>query len=203
MSTRLNQLLRKPIDKRNREAMRQQELSVLSSNCNGACICHDLGMAFNSPFVNLWMTTSDFIEFLQRPKEYIELPLQFLQQGEVSYPVAKLGGLVIWFEHYSSEEEAAAAWNRRRSRIDWDKLFIMMTDRDGCTYENLRAFDSLPYEHKVVFTHRPYPEFRSAFYIPGFEMEPSVGVCSEFKNGHTGQKWYDAFDYVAWFNGGG
>lgn len=78
----------------------------------------------------------------------------------------------------------------------------MMTDRDGCTYEDLQSFDALPYEHKVVFTHIPYPEIRSAFHISSFEKDACVGVCSEFVNGRTGRKWYDVFDYVKWFNGG-
>ena len=202
MSTRLNQLLRKPIDSKNRKALQPRERSIFASNCNGACICHDLGMEFSSPFVNLWMTSADFIAFLRSPREYLALPLVFVKQDQVSYPVAKLGELTLWFEHYSSNEEAAETWERRCERIHWDSLYIMMTDRDGCTYQNLQEFDALPYEHKVVFTHCPYPEIQSAFYIPGFETEDCVGVCSEFKNGHTGQKWYDAFDYVAWLNGG-
>lgn len=200
MSTHLNNLLRMPINKRNRKALEKGDFSVFASNCNGACICHDIGTSFNSPFVNLWMKPSDFIEFLKAPREYLRLPLVFQQEKSVPYPVAKLGSFMVWFEHYASNEEAESAWNRRCKRIQWDKLFIMMTDRDGCTYENLQAFDELPYEHKVVFTHCPYPEFPSAFYIPGFEDAPCVGVCSEFVNGHTGKKWYDAFDYVKWFN---
>lgn len=201
MSTRLNQLLRKPIDMKNRKAVHPNKVSVFASNCNGACICHDLSLEFNSPFVNLWMTPSDFIKFLQTPKEYLTMPLEFMERGDVKYPVAKLGELTIWFEHYSSNCEAAEAWDRRCERICWNELYIMMTDRDGCTYEDLLAFDALPYEHKIVFTHCPYPEIHSAFYIPGFEDEQCVGICSEFKNWHTGKKWYDAFDYVAWFNG--
>lgn len=202
MSTHLNNLLRVPIDKRNRKALHEHDFSVFASNCNGACICHDLGLAFNSPFVNLWMTPTDFIVFLKAPREYLSLPLVFQSEKSVPYPVAKLGNLTIWFEHYSSDEDAANAWKRRCERILWDKLFIMMTDRDGCTYEDLQSFDALPYEHKVVFTHIPYPEIRSAFHISGFEKDACVGVCSEFVNGRTGRKWYDGFDYVKWFNGG-
>lgn len=202
MSTHLNNLLRVPIDKRNRKTLHEHDFSVFASNCNGACICHDLGLAFNSPFVNLWMTPTDFIAFLKAPQEYLSLPLVFQSEKSVPYPVAKLGGLTIWFEHYSSDEDAANAWKRRCERIRWDKLFIMMTDRDGCTYEDLQSFDALPYEHKVVFTHIPYPEIRSAFHIPGFEKDVCVGVCSEFVNGRTGRKWYDGFDYVKWFNEG-
>ncbi len=202
MATRLNRLLRWPINQKNRKALRVRSVSVLASNCNGACICHDLGLPFQSPFVNLWMTPADFIEFLRRPREYLAQPLAFFTPDGAGCPAAKLGGLTIWFAHYASEEEAAAAWSRRAARIQWDALYVLMTDRDGCTYEDLRAFDALPYEHKTVFTHRPYPEIRTAVYIPGFEAAPCVGVCSEYQNGHTGRKWYDAFDYVAWLNGG-
>lgn len=200
MSTHLNNMLRMSINKRNQRALEKHDFSVFASNCNGACICHDVGIPFNSPFVNLWMKPSDFIEFLKSPREYLKLPLAFQQEKSVTYPVAKLGDLTIWFEHYASNEEAARAWDRRCKRILWDRLFILMTDRDGCTYEDLQTFDALPYEHKVVFTHRPYPELASAFCIPGFEKASCVGVCSEFVNGHTGKKWYDAFDYVKWFN---
>lgn len=202
MAAYLNNLLRIPINERNRKALHKHDFSVFASNCNGACICHDLGLAFNSPFVNLWMTPSDFITFLSAPQKYLSLPLVFQSKKRVTYPVAMIGDLKIWFEHYSSDEEAETAWNRRRKRILWDNLFIMMTDRDGCTYEDLQRFDALPYEHKVVFTHVPHPEIQSAFYISGFEQELCVGVCSEFINSHTGRKWYDAFDYVKWFNEG-
>lgn len=202
MATYLNNLLRMQINRRNQKALKKYEFSVFSSNCNGACICHDLGLAFNSPFVDLWISPHDFIALLRAPREYLGLPLVFQAEKDVPYPSAKLGDLNIWFEHYASEAEAEAAWKRRCKRILWDRLFIMMTDRDGCTFEDLRAFDALPYANKVVFTHVPYPELQSAFHISGFEQEPCVGVCSEFVNGHTGRKWYDAFDYVKWFNEG-
>ena len=202
MSTHLNLFLRGKIDRKNREALQNRKISVFASNCNGACICHDLGLQFNSPFVNLWMKPADFIAFLRKPKEYLALPLSFLQKTDKTYPVAKLGELTVYFEHYASDKEAAASWNRRCDRILWDSLYVMMTDRDGCTYQDLREFDALPYEHKVVFTHVPYEEIQSAIYIPGFESSSCVGVCSSFVNGHTGRKWYDAFDYVKWFNEG-
>ena len=45
------------------------------------------------------------------------------------------------------------------------------------------------------------PELESAYYIPGFEEEGSVGYCWKFKNRVTGRKIYDIFPYVNWFNG--
>lgn len=39
----------------------------------------------------------------------------------------------------------------------------------GVSLEDLKEFDNLPYEHKIVFTHVPQPEIKSSFYIKGFE----------------------------------
>ena len=65
--------------------------------------------------------------------------------------------------------------------------------------KTLQAFDSLPYPNKVVFTHKPYPELKSAFYIKGFENEGRSGRFIYF-SGWNGEKYYDQFDYVSWFN---
>ena len=104
--------------------------------------------------------------------------------------------------HYHSEQEAKEKWEARSQRLDFDNLFIMMTDKDsgkGAKYEDLKAFDNLPYQNKVVFTHKPYPEFKSAFYIKGFENKNEVGDLFTF-SGWNGEKYYDQFDYVSWFN---
>lgn len=200
--SRINILIRKLIDKRNRSRLKNRDFSLFASNCNGACICHDLGLQFRSPFVNLWLSSPDFVKLLESPAEYLAAPLEFVEQTEFAYPVARLKDVTVYFEHYASPEEARRQWERRCERINWNKLFVLMTDRDGCTPELLERFDALPYKHKAVFTHCPCPQIASAVYIPGFEDQDSVGVCSEFKDGHSGKKWYDAFDYVKWFNEG-
>ena len=79
-------------------------------------------------------------------------------------------------------------------------MFVLMTDRDGCTKDDLIEFDNLPYKNKIVFTHVPYDDIKSAVYIKGFEKDNEVGMCFKFKNRFTGKKYYDDFDYVSWFN---
>ena len=74
-----------------------------------------------------------------------------------------------------------------------------MTDRDGATYQDLKEFDELPFKNKIVFTHKHYPEFSSSFYIKGFDNSSQVGDLFDF-SGWNGQKYYDQFDYVNWFN---
>ena len=80
-------------------------------------------------------------------------------------------------------------------------VYILFTDRDGCTYEDLQRFEHLPFKNKAVFVNKKYPEVPSAIYIPGFEHEDSVGICMDFKNKFTSKKYYDSFDFISWFNG--
>lgn len=175
-----------------------QGMTVISANCVGAFILHDLHQPFNSPFVNLYLSPQDFLRYLQNIDFYRTQPLTFVQT-EKSYPVGKLADLEIHFMHYHSEQEANEKWQLRTSRMKLDNLFIMMTDRDGVTEKDIQLFDQLPFKNKVIFTHKPYPAFKSACYIKGFEKQNQVGHIFEF-SGWNGKKYYDQFDYVKWFN---
>ncbi len=197
-----NYFFRKLINQANRLRLKNKTFTLFSSNCNGACICHDLGLQFRSPFVNLYLNAEDYIKFLQQPKTYLDTPLTFLPDTGKAYPVAMLKDITLHFMHYATQQEAEEAWNRRKQRIDWDNLFVLMTEKDGCTEEILKAFDALPYPNKAVFTRIPMPHIQSAVYIPGFEDAGEVGNCDAFVSSYTGKKYFDYFDYVKWFNEG-
>ena len=181
----INKLQRKAINKTFQQQLTNQGMSVISANCVGAFILHDLNQSFNSPFVNLYLDPSDFVRYLQNIEFYQAQPLQFIQT-EKPYPVGLLDDLKVHFMHYHSEQEAKEKWEARSQRLDFDNLFIMMTDKDGgkgAKYEDLQAFDNLPYPNKVVFTHKPYPELKSAFYIKGFENEAKWAIYLLFPVG--------------------
>lgn len=200
---RLRLFFRNIYNKRNRRRLKNRSFSVISSNCNGGCMLHDLGMRFNSPFVNLWMKAGDFVKFLKRPDYYFGCDMTFTEEDGISYPIGVLDDIRLYFQHYKTPEEAKAKWLERASRINYDNLFVMMSERDGCTYDTLREFDALPYKNKVVFTHIPYPEIKSAYYISGWESADSIGICLNYKGKGSVKKYYDDFDYVSWFNGNG
>ena len=119
---------------------------------------------------------------------------------DINYPIGVLDDVNIYFQQYATEEEAREKWVERSKRINFQNLFIMFTDRDGCTYQDLCDFEALPYKNKVVFTHRLYPEFDSAYYIRGWEKQECVGMCANYVNKFSWKKYYDQFDYVSWFN---
>lgn len=173
--------------------------TIISSNCNGGIILHDLGLKFNTPTINLYFSTVDFLKFVSDLNGYLKNDLTETESS-YKYPAGRLGDITIYFMHYSSFAEAKTKWDERKKRIDMNNLFIMMTDRNGCTYEMIKEFDRLPYNHKVVFTHKPYPEFQSAVYMKGFENDSKVGVLSDWKPGFWKRRYIDDFDYVSFLN---
>lgn len=198
----INKIQRIFINRRLKSRLQNHGMTVISANCVGAFILHDLNEPFNSPFVNLYLSPNDFVRYLQNIEFYQRQSLTFIQ-SEKPYPVAKLADLKVHFMHYRNSQEAEQKWLARSARMNLDNLFIMMTDKDdaqGIAYEDLAAFDQLPFKNKVVFTRKPYPEFKSAFYIKGFEKQNQVGDLFTF-SGWNGVKYYDQFDYVTWFNG--
>ena len=193
---------RKAIDRKNRSKLINQEVSIVASTCNGGVIYHDLGLQYRSPFINLWIEPDDFIKLLSDLRGYLSYDLQFVGKEGIPYPIAVLKDIYIYFQHYKTEEEAETCWRRRLKRMDYDNIAVFFTDRDGCTYETLKRFDSLPYERKVVFTHADYPELESAFYYDCFSEEQEVGVLTEYSNDKLKIRYLDKYDYVTLLNKG-
>lgn len=198
LTHKLNDYLRKAVNQQNRQRLINKEMTIISSNCIGGFILHDLNIRFNSPFVNLYLTPDNFIRYLQNIEFYQHQLLTF-RQTDKSYPVGQLADVEIHFMHYKNEHEARQKWQQRTQRMQLDNLFIIMTDRDNCTKEHLRQFDQLPFKHKIVFTHKPYPEIKSSVYISDFEHNEMVGDLFKY-TGLNGKRYYDQFDYVNWFN---
>lgn len=196
------QTKRKQFIAKQRKRIKNKDISIISSNCNGAFISHDLGLQFNSPFVNLWIKPQDYLKLLLDFDTYIQSDIKEISEEGICYPIGQLHDITIYFQHYSSFEEARKKWIERKKRINKKNMYILFTDRDGCLYQDLLKFDQLTYKNKVVFTNREYHEISSSFYIKGFENEKSVGICSEFIPNKNWLRYYDQFDYVEWFNNG-
>lgn len=107
---------------------------------------HDLGLTFNSPFVNLWMTPTDYLKMLGDLRGYLSSELEKIDDESVAYPVGILKDVKIYFQHYSSFDEAKMKWESRIKRINWNKVYVLFTDRDGCTIDMLKGFDELPFK---------------------------------------------------------
>lgn len=73
--------------------------------------------------------------------------------------------------------------------------------KDGCTEQDICSFDSLEFKHKVIFTVKEYPQYRSAYYIPKSEADiQNVKNLCDYQSKFTGKRWLDEFDWISFLN---
>lgn len=157
----------------------------------------------DSPTRNFYFDAADYIEFCQYLDIYLSLSLEPYSDPESPYLMAKCGDVKLYLVHYDSFEQAAEKWEIRKQRVNKSNMFFMMTDRNHCTEADIKAFDALPYENKVCFTHIPYPQYESSFYLHGSEEDEYVKDVSSYIHQWWIKRYYDQFDFVSWLNSGG
>lgn len=129
--------------------------SIIARHCWGGLLFHRLGLEFNSPFVNLFLSEKDFIKLAANFKFYMQQELIYFKNGydpnqKKEYPIAHLHDIIIHFNHYDSFESAKTTWNNRKARLNWDNLLFETTAES----ENMAlAFDALPLKHKLCFSN--------------------------------------------------
>ncbi|MBR3747196.1 MAG: DUF1919 domain-containing protein [Selenomonadaceae bacterium] len=178
--------------------LQRSRLSIFSVNCFGGFISNTFALPFRSPFVNLYLNDEDFIKFLRAPHVYMEEKPAYQCQkldstGTIEFPVASIGNISLNMLHYKIFEEAFEVWERRKSRINWYNLFVVMWTENA---EIAQEFDSLPYGKKICFV--PFKsDLDSAWYInPEINKNWSrfVDKFNDFAKGIP--FYYDPFDML-------
>lgn len=105
----------------------------------------------------------------------------------------------MYFLHYQTFSEAVEAWRRRARRIHWDNLYVALVERDGCTYDNLLEFSSMPFKNKIALTHLKYTDISCSYQIKGYEKSKELGNVMGYA-GMFGAKVYDQFNWVKFLN---
>lgn len=97
---------------RKKKRLKNNNFSIISSNCVGGVIYHKLGLKFLSPTINLWIRPNDYLKFLKNLNYYlITANLSEDKSNYLDYPVGFLGSgenkITLYFQHYQSFTEAA------------------------------------------------------------------------------------------------
>ena len=108
--------------------------SIIADNCNAGIIYHDLGLPFLSPTINLFFMPDDYLRFLRNPHHYLEVEPMETEDATVKWPVGMIDDVKVHFMHYKSFAEAKKKWLVRAKRLDFENLFVLMCEKNGCTY---------------------------------------------------------------------
>ena len=193
------------INKRNRKRLYNFSPTLVCSNCTGGLIYHWLGLRFNSPFINLFITDEDFVKALESWEDFISYDIQEDKEIGKPYPVGiSYDNIKIHFMHYTTFDEAKAKWNERRMRMgkDVNRYAFMLTNWSGDN-SILERFEKLHFPNKIAFTYEETPDkLKSTFYIKGYKRQRSSRNLFNTQD-ITGRRFIDQFDYVSWLNAKG
>lgn len=195
-----------------RYRLRNKDFTIITNTCIGGVMYHKLGKQFLSPTINLWMHDKDFLRFIGNLKEYISKDLIFVD-GIDDTPTAWCGDVLIHFNHAHSQQEAMEAWNKRRVRINYDNLFVIMSDRPGSdtikdgnqeiTQDDILSLSKLDCRGKVIFSVRKYDNIDYIVPLPKDPDGEFVNVYMFDKSKCTKRwRWESAWDWVHWLNTG-
>ncbi|HEU5292735.1 MAG TPA: DUF1919 domain-containing protein [Cyclobacteriaceae bacterium] len=145
---------------RNLDNLKAGNFTVVSSNCWGGILYQDLGLNYQTPFVNQYMHAPCFLKLVKQFPDYMKMDLIVSTHSKyfssaTSYPVGHLGDIEIHFIHYSLNDNVIGKWNERKARINSDALLFVLCERDQCTAADLEEFDQLPV-NKLIFTAKKY-----------------------------------------------
>lgn len=110
----------------------ENPVTILSDDCWGGYVYNLLGLQFNSPTINIAWRKDSYIRFVKNLDYCLEQPLLMLREGNLrnnEYPIGILRGreaeeIVVDFVHCASFEEAKRQWDRRKARVNRNKLFV-------------------------------------------------------------------------------
>lgn len=187
------------INKKNRSLLTNCTPTLICSNCTGGFLYHWLGLQFRSPFINLYLTDSDFVKALEHWGEFVKYDIIEDVTSIKNYPVGiSCYGIRIHFMHYKTFDEAKTKWQERVKRIDNDNIAFMLTNWGG-QESVLKRFDKLSFKNKVAFSWQRYDDMKSVFFLKGYKR------VRKKKNIYAtqyidGRRFIDQFDYIQFIN---
>ena len=209
VTRRVGSIARMLRERRWRGRLENRGFSIISQNCIGGCIYHDLGMRFLTPTVDLLVCGEDFVKLVENLEAYLTLEAVPAGAGSLdggtAHPMVSVGDLTVHAIHYASDVEAADAWNRRRTRVDLGNAYVIACMWDlggdvslaerlaGCGYPvAIFSDDALDVDGAVRI-----PERIRVTNDRGERVRPALTAFDDW-----GERYFEKFfDFVGWLNG--
>lgn len=125
-------ILRPKIQKKWKKENTNTDVTLITQNCIGGVIYSNLGMPFLSPTINLFIEDNNFVKLIYNLPYYISLQAEaeidcFVDpiNNNIHYPKIKVGDIEICALHYKDCNEAIAAWNRRKERVNLSNVYVI------------------------------------------------------------------------------
>ena len=172
MKKTLIKLYKATIGKINYMFIKNKDVTIISNNCYAGIFYRNNNLKYLSPTLGLFFIASEYIKFIYNIKYYLNQELTFIEIEQSKFSdylykinyngvIGKLDDVEIMFLHYNSKQEAYEKWNRRKERINWNKIIYKFSDQNLCRYEDLKKFNDFDAKNKILFTTRKYDTINS------------------------------------------
>ena len=181
------------------------DFSLITNDCVGGVICHDLGEQFRSPTVNLWLRNDQFLEFAQNLEYYLSCDIIETPDDTKPYPVGtiiprddKHIPIEVNFMHYPSFEEGYAKWKERSERVNYDRLYFIWHFFDEADTDDIKRFNGWNVRKHIIL-HEPIEGIEKCTVVSCYNENPHNGKILDVVP-RTGKRFLDEWDYVSFLN---
>lgn len=188
-----------------RKKVTNKDVSIISNNCIGGILYHDLGTRFNSPTINTLIYGDEFVYFASNLKYYLSVNLTLSSNNDYPIGILKsdklnLPDIHIHFLHDKDFSIAKQNWDKRKQRVNYNNIVVIYEHFNKNDAEILNKFNNfVPYK-KVAFTHKKFKNVPCTFYISKCKKEKSFGTITKFKNKFSGKRNIYKFNVAKFIN---
>lgn len=192
-----------------RKRLKNQEFTLITNDCFGGIIYHQLGLPFQSPTINLYFDFEGYLAFARDIPYYLGCEIEDVSaQSGLPFPVGRIVPkdeshipVTLNFVHYNSFEEAVSKWKKRAERIHYDNIVFLYYHLGEEEPDLFREFETLPGK-KMMILQRDMPGCGLEHYCYLRTFEPEKGVNHWLdREGSTGRRVCNRFDFVSFLNG--
>ncbi|MEY8316179.1 DUF1919 domain-containing protein [Oscillospiraceae bacterium 50-58] len=179
--------------------------TVISRNCVGGVLFHDLGLKFLSPTINMTMSGEDFILLCQHLEDFLAVEMEEVADHAEDYPVGRLnteyGSITLDLVHYDTFQSAAESWERRKKRVDLNNIRIIFHIEPPVSPKLVEQFERLPYAHKVLLSSgidiKQHPD---CYNLPCYAAGHTRSI-ERYRSKYSIRRCQDEYDWVSFLNG--
>lgn len=160
-------------------------ISIISQNCIGGIIYHDLMRENLSPTINVFFEAPDFMNFVLNLQKYLdkEMKINWFE----TYPIGTLGDIHIYFRHDITCTDALNAWNRRKGRVRLDRVVVLCSDRFCFDDEVYITWETIQYPKLLYTCHKKYAGL-NAVYFPRYRFKKYIPNLIPFREFYKDDK---------------
>lgn len=184
-----------------RMCIKPKKHTIICNNCRGGVLYSEMGEQFSSPTINCFIYEQDFVKFVAHIKEYINQELYQVVPQPFEFPTGglknKYGEVQIHFNHAKTFADAKEQWDRRKKRIDYDKIYVIMAQIRPMDGDVVEDFLNITYP-KIYFTSMNYsqPDCKQ---VP-WESSEGVGYIGEWSSIPGIRRDNLIFNYIKFLN---